>query len=49
VIGWLKNRTGNYAAGLYVVGATLALSAVVTVVLSRKASQPVMAQVKHDH
>ncbi|MFT0170310.1 MFS transporter [Paraburkholderia mimosarum] len=49
VIGWLKNRTGSYAAGLYVVGATLALSALVTLILSRKASQPVMAQVGHDH
>ncbi|CAD6518975.1 Putative tartrate transporter [Paraburkholderia hiiakae] len=48
-IGWLKTQTGSYAAGLYVVGATLALSAVVTLMLSRKASQPVMAQVKHDH
>nr|WP_321921649.1 MFS transporter [Paraburkholderia guartelaensis] len=49
VIGWLKTQTGSYAAGLYVVGATLALSAVVTLMLSRKASQPVMAQVRHDH
>lgn len=32
-IGWLKNVTGGYAAGLYVVGATLAVSAVVTLML----------------
>jgi MFS transporter, ACS family, tartrate transporter len=38
-IGWLKNATGSYAAGLYVVGATLAVSAVVTLMLSRKAKQ----------
>ncbi|MEZ2353007.1 MFS transporter [Caballeronia sp. RCC_10] len=36
-IGWLKNVTGGYAAGLYVVGATLAMSAVITLMLSRKA------------
>jgi MFS transporter, ACS family, tartrate transporter len=36
-IGWLKNTTGSYAAGLYVVGATLAMSAVITLLLSRKA------------
>jgi len=35
-IGWLKSRTGGYAAGLYVVAATLALSAVVTLLLSRQ-------------
>jgi len=34
-IGWLKNRTGGYAAGLYVVAATLAVSAVVTLLLAR--------------
>jgi MFS transporter, ACS family, tartrate transporter len=38
-IGWLKNVTGGYAAGLYVVGATLAMSAVITLLLSRKAKQ----------
>lgn len=50
VIGWLKNVTGGYAAGLYVVAATLALSAVVTLLLSRKNSdQAVGTRVKHDH
>ncbi|WP_109480841.1 MFS transporter [Paraburkholderia sp. C35] len=49
VIGWLKNVTGGYAAGLYVVAATLALSAVVTLLLSRKAAQPVATQMTHDH
>jgi ACS family tartrate transporter-like MFS transporter len=38
-IGWLKNVTGGYAAGLYVVGATLAVSAVATLMLSRQAKQ----------
>ncbi|MEM5314972.1 MFS transporter [Paraburkholderia sp. JHI869] len=50
VIGWLKQTTGSYTAGLYVVAATLAVSALVTLLLSRKASQqPVMSQVRHDH
>ncbi|MGF6917492.1 MFS transporter [Paraburkholderia sp. 40] len=35
-IGWLKHVTGGYTAGLYVVGATLAVSAVVTLMLSRQ-------------
>jgi ACS family tartrate transporter-like MFS transporter len=35
-IGWLKHVTGGYAAGLYVVAGTLAVSAVVTLMLSRK-------------
>ncbi|AUT65395.1 MFS transporter [Paraburkholderia terrae] len=49
-IGWLKNVTGGYAAGLYVVGATLAVSAAVTLMLSRKAAQqPATACMRHDH
>lgn len=36
MIGWLKEKWGGYAGGLYVVGATLALSAVVTLALDRK-------------
>jgi ACS family tartrate transporter-like MFS transporter len=39
VIGWLKNVTGSYSAGLYVVAATLAVSAVVTLMLSWRAQQ----------
>ncbi|MGF6772384.1 ACS family tartrate transporter-like MFS transporter [Paraburkholderia sp. GAS199] len=39
-IGWLKNVTGSYTAGLYVVGATLAVSAVVTLMLARQSRQP---------
>lgn len=38
VIGWLKSKRGGYAGGLYVVGATLAVSAVVTILLSRQPS-----------
>ncbi|MEJ1978505.1 MAG: MFS transporter [Acetobacteraceae bacterium] len=40
VIGWLKDVTGGYAAGLYVVSATLAVSAVVTLVISRSLTRP---------
>jgi ACS family tartrate transporter-like MFS transporter len=39
MIGWIKGKTGSYTGGLYGVGATLALSAVVTLLLSRKTSQ----------
>jgi ACS family tartrate transporter-like MFS transporter len=50
VIGALKVATGGYAAGLYVVGTTLAVSAVVTLLLSRKAGQRhAIAVAKHDH
>ena len=35
IIGWFKNRTSSYAGGLYFVAATLALSAVVMLLLSR--------------
>jgi ACS family tartrate transporter-like MFS transporter len=50
-IGWLKNVTGGYAAGLYVVGATLAVSAVVTLLLARQARQqePASAGERHGH
>ncbi len=41
VIGWLKGRTGGYTAGLYVVAATLAISAILTLVLARRSSAPV--------
>jgi ACS family tartrate transporter-like MFS transporter len=42
MIGWIKGKTGSYTGGLYGVGATLALSALLTLLLSRrtmKASQ----------
>lgn len=42
-IGWLKNETGSYAAGLYAVGATLAVSAIVTLLLSSHAKRKVQA------
>ncbi|TAL94098.1 MAG: MFS transporter [Paraburkholderia sp.] len=49
-IGWLKNVTGGYSAGLYVVGATLAVSAVVTLMLSRQSKQtPVAVEERHGH
>ncbi len=50
VIGWLKNTTGSYAAGLYVVAASLALSAVVTLMLSRRTRGPEgVAKPSHGH
>jgi len=48
VIGWLKNATGSYAAGLYVVAGTLALSAVVTLLLSRQVRRGAAAMA-HGH
>ncbi|KWN08576.1 hypothetical protein WM21_30395 [Burkholderia ubonensis] len=49
-IGWLKNVTGGYAAELYVVAGTLAVSAVVTLLLSRKGAQrEVVSGVRHNH
>jgi ACS family tartrate transporter-like MFS transporter len=36
MIGWIKGKTGSYTGGLYLVGATLALSAVLTLLLDRK-------------
>ena len=38
-IGWIKGKTGSYTGGLYVVGLTLALSAVLTLLLSRKPAE----------
>jgi MFS transporter, ACS family, tartrate transporter len=35
VIGWIKDRTGSFAGGLYFVAALLVLSAVLTLLLSR--------------
>ena len=39
-IGWLKNVTGGYSAGLYVVASTLAFSAALTLLLSYQAKRP---------
>ena len=39
LIGWIKGRSGSYAGGLYVVGATLGISAVLTWLLSRRTSR----------
>ncbi|QGZ65715.1 MFS transporter [Paraburkholderia acidisoli] len=48
MIGWLKHETGSYEAGLYFVAATLAVSAIVTLLLSRKGgTRSVVAQVDH--
>jgi ACS family tartrate transporter-like MFS transporter len=50
VIGWLKSVTGSYSAGLYVVAATLAVSAIVTLMLSRQARHPhAPASERHSH
>jgi MFS transporter, ACS family, tartrate transporter len=43
VVGWLKDKVGNYAGGLYFVGGMMALSAVVVVLLSRQTSRNVPA------
>jgi ACS family tartrate transporter-like MFS transporter len=40
VIGWAKSKWGSYAAGLYVVGGLLALSAVMMLVLSLQSRPP---------
>ncbi len=45
MIGWIKDKTGSFAGGLYFVAGLLVLSAVLTLVLSRfKASEPVPAE-----
>jgi ACS family tartrate transporter-like MFS transporter len=38
LVGWLKDKLGSYAGGLYVVAGMMALSAVVVVLLSRQAT-----------
>lgn len=38
VIGWIKGFSGSYAGGLYFVGATLAVSAILTLLLARRTS-----------
>jgi ACS family tartrate transporter-like MFS transporter len=35
MIGWVKDKTGSYAGGLYFVAGLLLLSAVVTLLLAR--------------
>ncbi|MCU1248379.1 MAG: major facilitator transporter [Edaphobacter sp.] len=37
--GWIKARSGSYTGGLYVVGATLAISAILTYLLSHQTSE----------
>ena len=50
VIGWLKQSTGGYAAGLYVVAALLAVSAIMTLILSRRPGRgPVASPVGSNH
>jgi MFS transporter, ACS family, tartrate transporter len=39
VVGWLKDKVGSYAGGLYFVGGMMALSAVVVVLLSRQTAR----------
>jgi ACS family tartrate transporter-like MFS transporter len=45
MIGWIKQQTGSFAGGLYFVGALLVVSAVVTLVLARRARGPAPASV----
>ena len=40
MIGWVKDRTGSFAGGLYFVAGLLVLSAVLTLVLSRASQEP---------
>ncbi|HTI16461.1 MAG TPA: MFS transporter [Trinickia sp.] len=50
VIGWLKELTGGYGAGLCAVAASLALSAIVTILLSRRAGHsPVTTEARGGH
>jgi ACS family tartrate transporter-like MFS transporter len=44
LIGWLKDRWGSYAGGLYVVGGMLALSAIVVVALARQTERNAVTQ-----
>jgi ACS family tartrate transporter-like MFS transporter len=44
VIGWIKERTGSFAGGLYFVSGLLVLSAVVTLVLAQRRTRPGEAQ-----
>jgi ACS family tartrate transporter-like MFS transporter len=39
LVGWLKDKLGSYAGGLYAVGGMMALSAVVVVLLSRQTAR----------
>jgi ACS family tartrate transporter-like MFS transporter len=48
-IGWIKSATGSYAGGLYVVAGTLALSAVVTIWLSRQGEHAPVAARSLEH
>jgi ACS family tartrate transporter-like MFS transporter len=38
LVGWLKDKMGSYAGGLYIVSAMMALSALVVVLLSKQAA-----------
>jgi ACS family tartrate transporter-like MFS transporter len=38
IIGWLKDLTGGYAAGLYAVASFLVLSAILVLVVSRRST-----------
>jgi MFS transporter, ACS family, tartrate transporter len=40
MIGWIKDETGSFAGGLYFVAGLLAVSAIVTLVVSRSLSRP---------
>ena len=45
MIGWLKQRTGSFAGGLYFVGLLLVIAAAVTLVLAQRARRPLPAAV----
>jgi len=46
MIGWIKQRTGSFAGGLYFVAGLLVLSAVVTLILANRGKQTIQEQVE---
>jgi ACS family tartrate transporter-like MFS transporter len=46
MIGWIKQRTGSFAGGLYFVAGLLVLSAVVTLILANQGKQTVQEHVE---
>jgi len=52
MIGWIKQETGSFTGGLYLVAGFLVVSAVVTLLLARRVAHPAVAAVdapNHSH
>ena len=47
MIGWIKDQTGSFEGGLFFVAALLALSAVLTLVLSRSLQRAAAVSTAH--